>query len=202
MEEDPKPINSFKVFMGMLVILVLILGGIYLAKYFYTPINPTRLIYNNFEFQKYDGIWHTNWQRDGQVYDVGLRFNPKEVETVPVSGRLNSTFERLPFYITFNPEEEPENFKYIALGVAELGLSLVRGLGGQIETACTQNVSEACVDRPILTCDNDDKAIFYLKIADEPRVTLDGNCLILEGKEFELIRAIDRVLYHFYKIMP
>lgn len=199
---EEKPIGSFNAFLIVLAILALIAVGIFVVSKYYTPREPSRLVYNHFEFKKIQNVWYTQWQKDGQVYDIGLRFNPKEVETVPVSGRLNDTFRRQPFYITFDPEQEEEDYKFLALGVAEIGLNIVRGLGGQIESACTQNVTDACVDRPILTCENDDKAVIYLQLTEGPRVTLDGNCLILQGQELDLIKAVDRVLYHFYNIMP
>ncbi len=166
------------------------------------------LTYNYYEFKKIDNMWHTDWQRDGQVYDVSLRYSPLEVEKVPVSGNLNTTFVRQPFYMTFDPDSNSTNssdntdFKYLALSFSELGLNWARGMGYQILSACTRNVSEACIDRPIVNCDDDDKAVFYVRIAKEPRVTLDGNCLIIEGNDVELIKAVDRVLYHFYGIMP
>lgn len=199
---EGQQIESWKAFLIVLAILALIAGAILLvSKYFIEPKRPSRLIYNNFEFTKREGMWHTQWQRDGQVYDVVLRYNPLEVENVSVSGRLNDTFRRQPFYITFDPDEPAKNFKYLALGVAELGLSLVRAMGAQIVSACTKNLTDACADRPIVTCD-DDLAVIYLRTRNETKVRLQGNCLILEGTELELIRAIDRVLYHFYKIMP
>jgi len=172
------------------------------------PQNKPDLTYNFFEFKKIEGMWHTKWQRDGQLYDVSLRYNPLDVEKVPVSGGMNETFLRQPFYLTFDPDSNSSNspnntdFKYLALAFSELGLNLARGLGHQVVTACTKNLSEACAGHPIVTCDDDDKAVFYLRIMEKPRVTLDGNCLIIEGKELDLIKATDRVLYHFYGIMP
>jgi hypothetical protein len=201
-QAEEQPINPFKAFLIVVGILGIIIAGIFIAGRFYTPREPSRLIYNQFEFKKADGVWKTEWQRDGQVYDITLRYNPKEVESVPVSGGLNGTFKRQPFYLTFDPDENSSDFKYLALGIAELGLNLVRGMGAQIESACTKNLSDACGDHAIVTCDDDDKAVFYLRTAPEPRVTLDGNCLVLEGKELDLLKAVDRVLYHFYRIMP
>ncbi|MEM2915747.1 MAG: hypothetical protein QXT19_00050 [Candidatus Woesearchaeota archaeon] len=167
------------------------------------------LTYNNFEFYKMsDGMWHTAWQRDGQIFDVSLRYSPLEVEKVPTSGALNRTFLRPPYYLTFDPDSNSTNssnntdFKYLALAFSELGLSWSRGMGNEVITACTKNLSVACAGHPIITCDDDDKAVFYVRIAEKPRVTLDGNCLIIEGQGLELIKAVDRVLYHFYRIMP
>lgn len=203
-EAADEAMPSWQAFLIVLAVLALMVAAIFVAKHFYVPRHPSRLTYNNFIFQKHDGAWHTEWQREGNktVYDVSLRFSPLEVENVSVGGTgLNATFQQLPFYITFDPDDNRTNFQYLALAVGEVGLNIVRGLGGQIQTACTKNISDACADHPIVTC-KDDKAVIYLRTANETRVRLQGNCLILQGNELELIRAVDRVLYHFYHIMP
>lgn len=198
-----KPVQSWKAFLIVLAILAVIVAGIFVAQQFYTPRSPYEtLTYNNFEFQKIEGTWYTHIQRDGQLYNVGLRYNPKETETVPIRGQLNATFKQQPYVVTFDPDENASNFKYLALGVAEFGLNVVRGLGGEMVSACTKNFTDACSNRPIVTCDNDNLAVVYFRTKNETRVRLDGNCLIIEGTELELIRATDRVLYHFYKIVP
>lgn len=202
-EQETIPIKSWKAFLIVIGILIIIVAGIFVAKRFYMPKSPyPTLTYNNFEFQKIEGMWYTNWQRDSQVYNVGFRYNPKEVETVPVRGRLNETFQVQPFYVTFDPDEKSSNFKYLALGVAEFDLNIIRAMGGQVVSACTKNMTEACVDRPIVTCNDSDKAVVYFRTMNESRVRLEGNCMIIEGKELDLLKVVDRVLYHFFRIMP
>ncbi len=207
-EKDKSNVQNAIVIVIALIVLVALTVVAY--KYINKPRdNAPDLTYNYYEFRKIDNMWHTEWQRDGQVYDVSLRYSPLDVEKVPVStGGLNTTFLRQPYYMTFDADSNSTNssdntdFKYLALAFSELGLNWARGMGYQIMSACTRNVSDACIDRPIVDCDDDDKAVFYVRIAREPRVTLDGNCLIIEGNEVELIKAVDRVLYHFYGIMP
>lgn len=210
MEEDkktkkPEAKHQIKVNKNLVVILITMAVLIAISILAYKLVKPypqqPDLVYNNFEFYKVNGSWFTKWQNNGQVYDISLRFSPLEVENVSVSGYgINQTFLRQPFYITFDPDENTSDFKYLALGVGELGLNIVRGMGGQIQMACTKNITAACADHPIVTC-ADDKGVFYIKTGPVPKVFLDGNCMILEGKELDLIKAIDRVLYHFYKIM-
>ena len=201
-EEHAMP--SWQAFLIVLAVLAVMVGAIFVARHFYVPRHPSQITYNNFVFQKQGGAWHTQWQREHNktIYDVTLRYNPLEVENVSVSGTgLNATFQQLPFYITFDPDDNSTNFKYLGVAVGEVGLNLVRGMGAQIQTACTKNVSDACAGHPIVTC-ADDKAVIYLRTANETKVRLLGNCIILQGQEMELLRAVDRVLYHFYKIMP
>jgi hypothetical protein len=201
-EETPNASNVQNAVAIIATIVVLILISFFAYKYLHKEPPRAQLIYNNFEFNKVEGMWHTQWQKKGQVYDIGMRYNPLEVEDVSVGGvDLNITFRKLPQYITFDPRENTTNMKYIALGVGELGLNLVRGLGGRIEMACTVNGSDACMNHSIVTCDDADKGVYLLRTAEQPRVILAGNCLILEGKELDLIRAIDRILYTFYGII-
>jgi hypothetical protein len=192
----------------LLTVIVLVTISVFVYKQINAPKEEqqSQLTYNYFEFNKIEGMWHTNWQRHGQVYDIGLRFSPLEVENVSVTDislageGLNLTFKKLPQYITFDPGENKSDLKYIALGVGELGLNLVRGLGGRIEMACTVNGSDACLNHSIVTCDSD-KGVYLLRTAENPAVILAGNCVIIEGKELDLIRAIDRILYTFYGII-
>ncbi len=201
-KQEPKPTSAIRnVIVIVLAIAVLIALFMVAYKSLHRSSAPD-LTYNYFEFYKIEDMWHTQWQRDGQVYDVGLRYSPLEVENVTVTGiDLNITFRKLPQYITFDPEENVSDMKYLALGVGELGLNVVRGLGGRIEMACTKNATEACADHPIVTCDDADKGVYYLRTAEMPRVILAGNCVVIEGKELDLIRAIDRILYTFYGII-
>jgi hypothetical protein len=201
-DDEQKALPPWKAFLILIAILAAIAAIVIILPRFYTPSSPNRLVYNYFEFQKIGGAWHTNWQRGNTTYDVSLRYSPLEVENVSVSGTgLNDTFMRQPFYLTFDPDDNSTNFQYLALTMGELGLNLVRGLGAQIQIACTKNISDACEAHPIITC-ADDQAVWYIRSANETKVLLQGNCIIIQGNELELVKAADRVLYHFYKIMP
>lgn len=204
-EKKPEAKHQIKINKNLVVIVITLLVLIGISVFAYKLVKPLPqqpdLVYNNFEFYKINGSWFTKWQNKGQVYDISLRFSPLEVENVSVSGYgLNQTFQTQPFYFTFDPYENTSDFKYLALGIGELGLNLVRGMGAQVQMACTKNNTDACSGHPIVTC-ADDKSVWLLKTGSVPKVSLEGNCLILEGKELDLIKAIDRVLYHFYKIM-
>jgi hypothetical protein len=201
-KEESHALPSWQAFLIILAILGGMIALVFVGRHFYVPSHPSQLVYNNYEFQKKDGMWHTTWQNNKQTYDIGMRFNPLEVENVSVSGTgLNKTFQQQPFYITFDPDDNGTNFKYLGVAVGELGLNLVRGLGAQIQSACTKNLSGACDGHPIVTC-ADDKAVIYLHTSNETKARLMGNCLTLQGQELDLIKAVDRVLYHFYRIMP
>jgi hypothetical protein len=52
-----------------------------------------------------------------------------------------------------------------------------------------------------VTCDDKDKAVIQI-VAEEPtQIVMEDNCITLQGKEFELLKAVDKLLYLWYKII-
>jgi hypothetical protein len=156
-------------------------------------------LFNGFAFVRLDNTtWIFRWQRDGQLYDVPLRFGVRDVLDVPVEGTLNESFDSSNLYITFDPRKE--NLKWEALASAELSVNLATVFGVTPTAACMYKETEACQTRPIVTCQDDDKGVIVLREADATLVQLSGNCMILQGPGEELLRAVDRVLYVWYGV--
>lgn len=157
--------------------------------------------YNYYNFTEEGGMWKTTLKRGPQLYDVVLRFNPEQVEEIRLQGGVEKEFFQQPIHITFDPESPPEEMKYLALGAAELSLNIVRGIGLNVTAACTKNVTETCIERPILTCNNTDKSVIHIKAQEPTRIVMEDKCITVQGKGFELIKSIDRLLYHWYGII-
>ncbi len=155
--------------------------------------------YNYFTFEEIGGLWETRIDLDNKPYQATFRYNPKQVEDVSVAGNF-SGFRKLPIYITFDPEADKEEYKYLALAASELTLNIVRALNFTVEAACTKNITDACADRPIITC-KDDASVIYLIPKAPTQVTLEGNCVTLSGNSFDLLKSVDRMLFQWYKIM-
>ncbi len=155
--------------------------------------------YNYFKFEEVGGLWQTNIQLGNQVYEGAFRFNPKQVEDVYISGNFSGLAS--PIYITFDPDAGKEQFKYLALASSELTLHVVRGLNFTVVGACTKNETDACIDRPIVTCADTDKSVIYLKSETPAQITLSNHCVVLTGNEFDLLKSVDRLLFQWYKIM-
>ncbi len=182
--------------------IVVLFGIFYGAKYIYKPSYP-KINYNSFEFVQKEKFWHTQWQRNDKVYTISLRFNPKEVEEVPITGVLNNTFnKRRKMYVTFDPESPEENFKYLALAASELTVNLAGPLGKEVVAACTQNITEACASRPIITCEGNEKNTILLKSEGTPAIELNNTCMTLYGTGFELVKSVDKMLYIWMQIIP
>ena len=159
-------------------------------------------IYNGFSFVYADSLWNTQVMRKGDtILDIPLHFGPKELEEVHVMGNINWELEKPEVYITFDPAEG-YGFKYVALSITELSLNLAKGMEIVPVAACTKNETEACKNRPIVTCDDEDISVIYLKETEEEgEVILKGNCVEISGKDWELVKATDRFLLQWYGVM-
>lgn len=161
-------------------------------------ITDINYVYNGFSFVFVNGLWYTQVQKKDTVWDVPLHFGPKQLENVSINGKLNNDFGDDDLYITFDPTGE--DLQYVALASAELTLSLTKGFGITPIAACDKNETEACINRPIKTCESEGN-IIYIRYADETKVELIGNCAVVEGDDWGIVKAADRLLLKWYKIM-
>ena len=173
------------------------------ALYFIKPTSPyPHYSYKGFEFYQYGGLWNTQWQRGTSVYDVHIRYGPREAESIRILTGENSTFNpNGKLYITHDPKEF--GLGYVALASAELSLTLSQAFNVTPIGACTFTMSQ-CAGSPIVTCDNADGAVIYLKEVEQPdqtAVILNGNCMTIQGNKEELMRAADKVIWIWYGII-
>lgn len=200
-EEKSKATKYF--FLGILGMIVVFLIFFYIGKTLYKPPSPPVVTYNKFVFENYEGTWYTQWQSGKNLYNLGLRFNPYEAEIVPIKGtQLNDTFnDNKDIYVTFDPNANKSELRYLTLAVAELGFSIQGPLQHNLVTACAKNETETCADRPIVDCNNNSLSVIYIVGHGETAVGVHNNCVILQGNELEVIRAADRFLYQWYGII-
>ncbi len=186
-----------------LIIAIIIL--FFAANRFYRaePEYP-KVTYNNWEFTKMAGMWWFESQKGDHLFTIPLRFNPYDVENISINGKLNSTgFNSKSYvYITFDlSNESSQDLTALALAATELTQNIATAISRTPLAACVNSHDEACEDRPIKTCKNTDEPVIYLKEGGKAQIKLSNNCIILEGKGFELIKAVDRLLYRWYRIM-
>lgn len=194
--------RSERVFLIAAAALILIIVGILLIPKVYQPKPPT-VEYNAFIFEQRDGLWHTEWQLENQTYLLSLRYNPYEVENVPVRGAFDPAFNEFrQTHIAFDPLVPTFQFKWLTLGASELGLSLARALQRDIVAACTRNETEECYTRPIVSCPDPDRAVILLEAEGAPEIIVEGTCVRLRGTELELLKSVDKFLYKWYQIIP
>jgi len=156
-----------------------------------------------YSFVKFDGSWYTQLvsPKGTRLYNIQFRYSPKEVEGVKVNGILDSgLFDNAPdYYVTFNPTGN--EFSSVALAVGDFNQQMTNIFFKQPIAACDRNETKACIDRPVVTCENTDKLVLYVKESNSSRVIYNNNCITVEGNGFDLVKGVDRVLYEFYGIM-
>jgi hypothetical protein len=148
-------------------------------------------------------MWFFEWQDGGKLFSVPLRFSPYDVENITIEGELNESFNRNDVYVTFDPDSD--DMTYLALGATELAVNMARAIDVRPIAACTKNSTgeeefDFCFGRPIIGC-SAGKSVIYLKTSEKTRLVLLGECIVIEGRGFELLRAIDRLLYQWYGII-
>ena len=164
------------------------------------PKNYQGYDYNGFSFIKVNNMWFTQIQPPGEnkLYTIELRYGPKDLEEIPVIGKPELFLTINKTYITFNPTDK--NLKYIGLAIGDIDLNLIKVLGIEPIAACTKNHS-ACSDRPIKNCDNTKAPVILVQQDPVAFVEQRGNCLIVQGNNFEIVKAADRLLLYLYGIM-
>lgn len=167
------------------------------------PEKPTvqEVEYNYFNFKKVGPVWETLVVHEEKLLQPSFRFLPEEVETVPVTGKLNKDFADDLVYLTFDPLADPKEFQTITIAVSEMSLNIVKGLERRIEAGCTQQKTEACINRTIIDCSNSEKSVIFFNPVGTSEVLLKGNCIELKGSGFDLVKSTDRVLYAWYGIL-
>ncbi len=190
--------NTTIYFLVAAVILVALIAGVYFLRSNYTT-KDTEVTYNNFKFTKVESLWFTQVQIGNQLYNVPLHYNPYEVENIAMIGDIDQRFQQDSTYITHDPAEG--NLGHVAVAAAELSLNMATAFGIQPIAACSRNVTAACAARPIINCENTNASVVYLKEANFTRVDLRGNCIVIQGTGQELIKATDKVLYVWYRVI-
>ncbi len=156
-----------------------------------------------YSFVKQDGFWYTALlsQSGKSQYNFAFRYSPRELEDVPLRGALNDALfnSAAEYYLTFNPIAQ--NLSYTVLAANDLNQHMLNVFKKAPIASCDRNETLACQSRPIITCENTEDVVIYLKDSPSPSVSLSGNCIIITGEGFDQVKAVDRLLYHFYTIM-
>jgi hypothetical protein len=156
-----------------------------------------------YSFVKFDDLWYTQMMspKGTRFYNVQFRYGPRDVEDIKIYGSLNTNLfdDAAEYYVTFNPTGN--DFSSVALAVGDFNTHMTKVFFKKPIAACDKNETSACIDRPIITCENTDKVVLYIREVNNTMVYYDDNCIVIEGSGLELVKGVDRVLYDFYKFM-
>ena len=222
-EEEVKEVKlkSDKVLIIGTLVLVLVFAAIFGSRYLDQELpetidelhelnlkgklNPEQgYLYNDvYSFVKFDDLWYTQLMspKGTRLYNIQFRYGPGELEDIKIGGSLNIGLldTATEYYVTFNPLGN--NFSGVALAVSDFNQHMTNIFFKKPIAACDKNETLACRDRPIITCDNTEGLVLYVKEANSSKVYFDDNCIVVEGSGLELVRGIDRILLWFYDIM-
>ncbi|MFC1769025.1 hypothetical protein ACFLZX_04645 [Nanoarchaeota archaeon] len=161
-------------------------------------------LYNDaYPFIILDDFWYTQVQspKGTNLFQVSFRYGPHQLEDIPIEGAFDGTlFDSSPeWYITFDPDGG--DFTYVSLAVSDFDSMMVKVFSKRPVAACTNTNDKACEDRPIITCENEDVPVVYFRVSNETGVFLENNCIILSGREFDIVKSTDRFLLNVLGIM-
>ncbi len=138
------------------------------------------------------------------MYTVPLRYTPREVENITIQGTLDPSFnDESEVYLTFDPVASSTEFGVLTIASAELSVNLIQALNKEPKVACAaEDGSETCSKSPQLTCENSKgKAVIFMKTQSPTGIFIDGTCIVVQGEGQELMRAVDRLLYQWYRVI-
>jgi len=202
-DKPKKEISEGMIIFGTVLIIMLIFVSI--GAFLHAKVNPKLQTEtsNGFVFTKSGISWYTDMvsQEYNAQITANFRYAPSEVKEIPVTGdvRLFFASKGNMSYFTFNPTD---NLTYMNLAAADLAKYLKVLNGVTLEAACTQNVSSACVDRPIISCESEKKIpVIYVRNSAISSVEMNGNCLTIQGSGEGLLKAYNKVLFLWYGIL-
>ncbi len=218
-EEIPEKKISEKILLVSIVLVILVFAVIFGVRYFAQEDIKTiddmhRLnlqgklkpkegyVYKGYSFVWANNLWYTQIQAGNTIISIPLHYGPRDLENITLTGEFNTTlFNSMPgYYVTFDPLGS--DFSHVALAVGELNQNFIKAFGKAPVAACDKNETAACEARPIITCENTKgRPVVYVKEEDETKIIFDGNCMIIQGRGLEIVRAVDKVLMIFYSIL-
>ena len=156
-----------------------------------------------YSFIKLDNLWYTQITspKGSKVYSLALRYSPKDLKDIVIEGNLNKEFfdNQSEFFVAFNPTGK--DFSSVGLAVADFNTHMSKVFEKKPIAACDRNETDACRSRPIVTCENNDKLVLYVRESERLRAYYNSNCIVVEGKGFDLVKGVDRILYNLYGVM-
>ena len=201
-EEEPK--NTILLWAGGIIIVLV--AVIFLIRLFYTPeLQRGELqAYNNWEFERIQGLWQTIWQIENTQLILTFHYLPQETlnTSILVTPSWDSAaFDRNEVFIAFDPMREDQT--YVQVAATELAFKL-KSLGFNISSAYTRNASAELPPRPIVSCGTPNASVIIVDQAVNQTASLlfQKTCVLVQGDKEELVRATDRFLYTFYSIIP
>ena len=179
-----------------------------------TAEKAKQYVYNNIEFNKKGDFWYADLKTGNTIYTTEFYYGPREIEKIEVEGEnrnvFGKAFNKEMLYVTFDPNESKysklqnneSTLKFVALAIGQIDTHFIKTFKKEIIAACINEDSPACFGRPIITCENaTDTAVILVKESSQPKITFAGNCTIVEGNGWDLIKATENMIMRAYSLI-
>ena len=93
-----------------------------------------------------------------------------------------------------------DDLEYVRLAFLEIGLNLANALNVEPRVACTKNHTD-CQEVLKLNCTDSKEPMIQLSSKENTLISLNNNCIYVQGKKEELLKASDRLLFQWFGIM-
>lgn len=137
-----------------------------------------------------------------QPYYINLRYDPLSLEDINIDRKIFHTLrDDNNVYITIDPDANLTSKATIA------ALEIDKFIDNKyfMNIAVNSSMTKPYHNFAVRTCENATKesSVIWLKKSDKNQISLDNNCIIIEGKtEDDLIRGADRLSLYLIGIMP
>lgn len=188
----------------MLVIgVVVFVGAALLVLWLVTPhastAGPRVVSYGLWKFTKEGNFWVTQYDRNGQLYNLNFRYLPQNVTDIPVTGTTATLTP--PFYLSFDTSMSNQSKAVTRVAFVDSTQKLVGIYGSAPRSACTNNATDPeCTGYPSITCSSNVSAIVFSQ-ASSPSLTLNGSCIHIEGSGEDIYRAENLMWYRLLGIV-
>lgn len=156
-----------------------------------------------YSFVTLDNLWYSQLAspKGTKIYSLAMRYSPRDLKEIAIEGNLDTEFfnNQSEFFVTFNPTGK--DFSSVGLAVADFNTHMSKVFEKKPIGACDRNETETCKTRPIVTCEDADKLVLYVKESERFRTYYNNNCIVVEGNGLDLVKGVDRVLYNLYNVM-
>ena len=138
---------------------------------------------------------------EGKAHRITTAFLPQELENISSQGTLLlSAFKFKTIYIIANNVSERQAASNLYTNLNKIAL--------RMQLACSEKEAESefCLENelPIKSCNDASETVTIIQIEEtetEPNITYKNNCLVIEGKGSELVRAAEKSIFMAFGIM-
>jgi hypothetical protein len=181
-----------KVAVSLFILFIMIFSAFGLVLYYATPPNPP-LEYNGFKFT----VLPSGFKSKIDGVDRQFLFFPQDIEYVSLSDEVKSALNRPVWTVAYNPQDVRNS----TLGEAQYYLEFHLSDKKTIERALTNVTTESL---PQKSCADATEAqpVVLIEFANETGVFVDNNCVRISSlSDLDLVRSVERVVYHVLGVM-